>query len=99
MEIASRLSDGGAGRGMSDQHEHGSPMMPSHEASPETPRRPETHSHTVDTAYRVTRPQLIVVAVASLVALGAGIIFSASYANLTLGTRDVGGLVMPPGMM
>ncbi len=47
----------------------------------------------------VTRAQLIAVAVATVVALAAGILFSASYANLTLGARDIGGAVMPPGMI
>lgn len=62
--------------------------------------RNEGHGPTrINVAYRVTRPQLIAVAVASIVALSSGLIFSASYANLTLGARDVGGLVMPPGMI
>lgn len=53
----------------------------------------------LDVAYRVTRPQLVTVGVASLVALAAAVVFSASTVNLSLGARDVGGLVMPPGMI
>lgn len=57
------------------------------------------HGQHVDVAFRVTRPQLASVAIASIVVLMAAVIFSASSANLALGARDVGGLVMPPGMI
>jgi FtsP/CotA-like multicopper oxidase with cupredoxin domain/uncharacterized membrane protein len=53
----------------------------------------------IDVAYRVTRPQLAAVALASVVLLAAALLFSASRVNLGLGARDVGGLVMPPGMI
>ena len=53
----------------------------------------------VDVAFRATTPQITSIAILSLVALVAGVIWSASYANLSLGARDVGGLVMPPGMI
>ena len=39
------------------------------------------------------------IAFLSVVALAGALVFSASYANLSLGARDVGGLVMPPGMI
>jgi hypothetical protein len=47
--------------------------------------------HTVP---RATRPQIFVVSMLTTLALAAGLIFSAGYANLTLSTRDVGGLVI-----
>ncbi len=50
-------------------------------------------------AFRPTRPQLVSVGLASVVALALGIAFAASSANLGLSARDVGGLVMPPGMI
>jgi FtsP/CotA-like multicopper oxidase with cupredoxin domain len=53
----------------------------------------------IDVAYRVTRPQLAAVALASVVLLAGALLFSASRVNLSLGARDVGGLVMPPGMI
>jgi FtsP/CotA-like multicopper oxidase with cupredoxin domain/uncharacterized membrane protein len=53
----------------------------------------------VDVAFRVTRPQLAAVALASVVLLAGALLFSASRVNLGLGARDVGGLVMPPGMI
>ena len=53
----------------------------------------------VDVAFRATTPQIVSTALLSIVSLAAGLIFSASYANLSLGARDVGGLVMPPGMI
>jgi len=52
-----------------------------------------------DVTFRATRPQLVSMALLSVVVLTAGLVFSASYANLSLGARDVGGLVMPPGMI
>ena len=53
----------------------------------------------VDVAFRATTPQIASIAFLSVVALAAGLIFSASSANLSLGARDVGGAVMPPGMI
>jgi FtsP/CotA-like multicopper oxidase with cupredoxin domain len=53
----------------------------------------------LDVAYRVTRPQLVATAAMSLVVLAAGLVLSASVANLGIGARDVDGAVMPPGMI
>ena len=53
----------------------------------------------LDVAFRATTPQIASIAFLSVVALVAAVIFSASYANLSLGARDVGGAVMPPGMI
>ena len=50
-------------------------------------------------AFRATRPQLISVGFASLVALALSVTYAASTVNLGLSARDVGGLVMPPGMI
>ena len=50
-------------------------------------------------ATRVTRDQRWGMAFISLVALAAGVIFSASFTNLNLSARDVGGAIMPPGMI
>ena len=50
-------------------------------------------------ATRVTRPQLAAVALLTVLALGAALIFSATYYNLSLGAREVGGAIMPPGMI
>jgi FtsP/CotA-like multicopper oxidase with cupredoxin domain len=69
---------------------------PEHKTSGDQHPMPEVH---VDVAFRVTTPQLASVALLSVVALAAALLFSASYANLSLGARDVGGLVMPPGMI
>jgi FtsP/CotA-like multicopper oxidase with cupredoxin domain len=63
-----------------------SPAGPSHEAAD-------------DLAFRVTRPQLAAASVMSLVALAAGLVLSASIANLGIGAREVDGAVMPPGMI
>jgi len=53
----------------------------------------------IDVAFRSTRPQIVSIALLSVVVLAAGLIHAASIANLSLGARDVGGLVMPPGMI
>ena len=50
-------------------------------------------------AFAVTGPQLAAVTFLTLLALAAAVLWSASYANLTLSARQVGGLVMPPGMI
>ena len=44
-----------------------------------------------------TRPQLLAVSLASVLALAAAGIFCAFQTNLSLSARDVGGAVMPPG--
>ena len=49
-------------------------------------------------ALRPTRPQLTAMAIASILALTVGLLWSAYTTNLTLSARDVGGAVMPPGM-
>lgn len=50
-------------------------------------------------AHRATRAQKFAWAFLSLVLLGAGLIFSATVVNLNLSARDVGGAIMPPGMI
>lgn len=48
---------------------------------------------------RYTRPQLVAVSAASVLALAAAIVISAFSTNLKLSARDVGGAIMPPGMI
>lgn len=50
-------------------------------------------------ATRVTRAQRWGMAFISIVGLAAGLIYSASFTNLNLSSRDVGGAIMPPGMI
>jgi FtsP/CotA-like multicopper oxidase with cupredoxin domain len=50
-------------------------------------------------ALRPTRPQLIAIAAASVLALTSGLLYAGYRVNLSLGARDVGGAVMPPGMV
>jgi FtsP/CotA-like multicopper oxidase with cupredoxin domain len=47
----------------------------------------------------VTRPELVAVSVLSVLALVAGLVWSAMYANLRIGSHDVDGAIMPPGMI
>jgi len=53
----------------------------------------------VPLALKPTRPQLVAWSIASVLALIIGILYSAYRVNLGLGARDVGGAVMPPGMV
>lgn len=50
-------------------------------------------------AFRATTTQRVAWAFLSFIALAAGLVISASTTNLRLGARDVGGAVMPPGMI
>jgi FtsP/CotA-like multicopper oxidase with cupredoxin domain len=57
------------------------------------------HGRDDDEATRVTGPQIAAVAGMTTVLLAAGVGFPATRVNLTLGARDVGGAIMPPGMI
>lgn len=46
-----------------------------------------------------TRTQVVAMSMLTVLALVAAVLYSASRYNLTLGSRAVGGLVMPPGMV
>jgi manganese oxidase len=50
-------------------------------------------------AHRPTPTQITAVSLLSVLVLAGALLFSALYANLTLSARDVGGAVMPPGMI
>jgi FtsP/CotA-like multicopper oxidase with cupredoxin domain len=57
------------------------------------------HVHTMRVGSAVTRPELTVVTILTVLALALGLGIPASQVNLTLSGHDVGGLVMPPGMI
>jgi len=65
--------------------------------------RPEATGNAAGTAHwmggEVTRPQIFAATTLSLVALMAGILWSAAHFNLTVGSHDVSGAVMAPGMI
>ncbi len=46
----------------------------------------------------VTRPQLAVVTILTVLALALGVVIPAQFVNLSLSAEDVGGAIMPPGM-
>ena len=50
-------------------------------------------------ASAVTKPQLVVVTLLTLIALFASIAIPASFINLSYSAEDVGGVIMPPGMV
>lgn len=47
----------------------------------------------------VTRPQLAVVTILTVLALALGVAIPAQFVNLSLSAEDVGGAIMPPGMV
>ncbi len=47
----------------------------------------------------LTRPQLVAVTAFTMIMLLLGMTFPAAFYNLTLSAHDVGGLIMPPGMI
>ncbi len=52
-----------------------------------------------DPAFAVTRAQLVAMSLLTTLALVAGSVFAVSQANLTVSARQVGDVVMPPGML
>jgi FtsP/CotA-like multicopper oxidase with cupredoxin domain len=82
------MTDRGPSTGQSTQapseHPHGEHHPASHEDAP---------------AFVVTRTQVATMAGVSLVALAIGMVAPANFVNLTLSARDVGGRIMPPGMV
>jgi len=53
----------------------------------------------IEPAFRVTGPQIHATSFLSAIALALGVLVPASSTNLWLGARDVGGVIMPPGMI
>jgi FtsP/CotA-like multicopper oxidase with cupredoxin domain len=63
------------------------------------PEPAEPHGGMHEMKSNVTRPELVAVSVLSVLALVAGLAWSAMYANLRIGSHDVDGAIMPPGMI
>lgn len=59
----------------------------------------EAHAKANGVAPDVTRPQLAAISLLTVLALGASFVIPATQVNLTLSAREVGGAVMPPGMI
>jgi FtsP/CotA-like multicopper oxidase with cupredoxin domain len=57
------------------------------------------HASVHETGPNVTRPQLAVVGLLTVLALVASVIIPAQFVNLTYSAEDVGGAIMPPGMV
>lgn len=69
-------------------------MHDSHDSSP------STNGHEMDAMTPdVTRAQLAVVTILTILALAAGVILPAQKVNINLSAEDVGGAIMPPGMI
>lgn len=77
---------------------HGAMSMPSMSSSA-TDSLDNGKSHTMNAASKVTIPQLAAVAGVATIALVTGMLAPANSVNMSLSARDVGGLIMPPGMI
>jgi manganese oxidase len=64
-----------------------------------TPATHGAHGSHHDMKPDVTRPQLAVVGLLTILALAAGVVIPAQFVNLTYSAEDVGGTIMPPGMV
>ena len=62
-------------------------------------KKPAGHDGEMDMGEDATRPQLAAVAGVSLLTLIVGLAAPANWLNLTLSVRDVGGVIMPAGMI
>jgi plastocyanin len=61
--------------------------------------RVQPGSESMSARSKVTVPQLVAVAGVATIALIVGMVAPANSLNMTLSARDVGGLIMPPGMI
>lgn len=73
------------------------PMPQGHSGHTEAFQQGGHHEH--QTTSDVTRPQLAVVTLLTVLALALAVALPANKVNLTLSAEDVGGLIMPPGMV
>lgn len=86
-------------------HEHKASTAQPHEAHRSSPRKAAAaaphesaaHSHVMNSD--ATVPQLAAMGGVSLIVLFVGMIAPANWVNMTLSARDVGGAIMPPGMI
>lgn len=82
------------------QHQGAAHEQPDAHAEHDTSPSGSGHEqHNPDGASKVTVPQLIVVASFASIALVVGMVAPANAVNMTLTAHQVGGLIMPPGMI
>jgi manganese oxidase len=82
-----------------EQHGKASAVGDDAERHPQADGKDNRAATDLPQAFRPTRPQLVAWSIASMLALVIGILYPAYRVNLGLGARDVGGVVMPPGMV
>ena len=76
---------------------HAMPVHPAQEGGHSTHAGHGSGGHQMETD--ATTPQIAALGVVSLIALAIGMMAPANWLNLTLSARDVGGAIMPPGMI
>jgi FtsP/CotA-like multicopper oxidase with cupredoxin domain len=84
-----------------DTHDSHGAASPKTDAQEEQSRTAAAHGGGADLppALRPTGPQLVTMSIASVLALTIGLLYPAYRVNLGLSAEDVGGAVMPPGMV
>lgn len=88
---------GSAGTG-EQSHDHGSQSQGEHGGDAQTKHDEHTNSGK-SRAFAMTRTQLAAVAGISVLVLSLGMVSPANWVNMRLSAHDVGGAIMPPGMI
>ncbi len=74
-------------------------MQHEHTHTAETDQHGDSQQGGMAMKPKVTRPQLVIATVLTVIALVSSMLYAMSSANLTLSAKEVGGAVMPPGMV
>ncbi|MEP6567671.1 MAG: multicopper oxidase domain-containing protein, partial [Mesorhizobium sp.] len=78
-----------------EMHQAGDHAQQGHDMASHAGKKSGGHQMETD----ATTPQIAALGVVSLIALAIGMMAPANWLNLTLSARDVGGAIMPPGMI
>lgn len=97
--VARRLKHGLMTDRSSKHASHGSGAHQHHGGDSQSQSGDSDHSSAHEMSSDATRPQIVTLAVVSTCALVIGLVAPANWVNLRLSAHDVGGAIMPPGMI
>jgi FtsP/CotA-like multicopper oxidase with cupredoxin domain len=97
--VARRLKHGLMTDRSSKHASHGSGAHQHHGGDSQSRSVDSDHSSAHEMSSDATRPQIVTLAVVSTCALVIGLVAPANWVNLRLSAHDVGGAIMPPGMI
>ena len=97
--VARRLKHGLMTDRSSKHASHGSGAHQHHGGDSQSQSADSDHSSAHEMSSDATRPQIVTLAVVSTCALVIGLVAPANWVNLRLSAHDVGGAIMPPGMI